>query len=163
MKPFDIAGRLLNLGIWSDPRLSLNDKLNLYFNDFDFSPLMIQENYLITNPRLPGKQIELVAKAAEDISISDTVNSLIRSGEQQWSLLPFHGIMSTVKPSYEVAGQITGRLNFSSWLGQNSKQMKYQRMLQELQYHTRVKLQPPSKNCVSIIWMHCGKNSQTPL
>ena len=90
---------------------------------------MIQENYLITNPRLPGKQIELVAKAAEDISISDTVNSLIRSGEQQWSLLPFHGIMSTVKPSYEVAGQITGRLNFSSWLGQNSKQMKYQRML----------------------------------
>lgn len=139
LKPFDIAGRLLNLGIWSDPRLSLNDKLNLYFNDFDFSPLMIQENYLITNPRLPGKQIELVATAAEDISISDTVNSLIRSGEQQWSLLPFHGIMSTVKPSYEVAGQITGRLNFSSWLGQNSKQMKYQRMLQELQYHTRVK------------------------
>lgn len=139
LKPFDIAARLLNLGIWSDPRLSLNDKLNLYFNDFDFSPLMIQENYLITNPRLPGKQIDLVAQAAEDISISDTVNSLIRSGEQQWSLLPFHGIMSTVKPSYEVAGQITGRLNFSSWLGQNSKQMKYQRMLQELQYHTRVR------------------------
>ncbi|KAF6063531.1 Replication factor RFC1 C terminal domain family protein [Candida albicans] len=139
LKPFDIAGRLLNSGIWSDPRSSLNDKLNLYFNDFDFSPLMIQENYLITNPRLPGKQIELVATAAEDISISDTVNSLIRSGEQQWSLLPFHGIMSTVKPSYEIAGQITGRLNFSSWLGQNSKQMKYQRMLQELQYHTRVR------------------------
>lgn len=139
LKPFDIAGRLLSLGIWIAPKLTIDDKLSLYFSDFDFSPLMIQENLLITKPRLPGKPLNHVAQAADDISLSDTVNSLIRSGEQQWSLLPFHGIMSTVKPSYEVAGQVLGRLNFSSWLGQNSKQMKYQRMLQELQYHTRVR------------------------
>ncbi|RCK67087.1 Replication factor C subunit 1 [Candida viswanathii] len=139
LKPFDIASRLLSLAVWSAPKLTIDDKLNLYFNDFDFAPLMIQENLLITKPRLPGKPIHHVAQAADDISLSDTVNSLIRSGEQQWSLLPFHGIMSTVKPSYEVAGQVLGRLNFSSWLGQNSKQMKFQRMLQELQYHTRVR------------------------
>ncbi|KAL6452191.1 RFC1 Replication factor C subunit 1 [Candida maltosa Xu316] len=139
LKPFDIGARLLSSGIWIAPRQNLNDKLDLYFNDFDFAPLMIQENYLITKPRLEGKALDHIAQAADDISLSDTVNSLIRSGEQQWSLLPFHGIMSTVKPSYEVAGQVTTRLNFSSWLGQNSKQMKYQRMLQELQYHTRVK------------------------
>ena len=123
---------------------------------------MIQENYLITNPRLPGKQIELVAKAAEDISISDTVNSLIRSGEQQWSLLPFHGIMSTVKPSYEVAGQITGRLNFSSWLGQNSKQMKIS-MLQNCSTIQKVRTSTTKQELRLDYWMHCGKNSQTPL
>ncbi|CCG21264.1 Rfc1 protein [Candida orthopsilosis Co 90-125] len=139
LKPFDIAGRLLSSGLWSGPNQNLNEKLDLYFNDIDFAPLMIQENYLNTRPRLPGSHIKHVAQAADDISLSDSINSLIRSSEQQWSLLPFHGLMSTVKPSYEVAGQVTGRLNFSAWLGQNSKQMKYQRMLQELQYHTRVK------------------------
>ncbi|KAG7663930.1 rfc1 [[Candida] subhashii] len=139
LKPFDIAARLLSSGIWNAPNHSLNDKLDLYFNDIDFAPLMIQENYLQTNTRLPGKAIEHVAQAADDISISDSINSLIRSSEQQWSLLPFHGLMSTVKPSYEVAGNMTGRLNFSGWLGQNSKQMKFQRMLQEIQYHTRIK------------------------
>lgn len=139
LKPFDIAGRLLSSGLWSGPNQNLNEKLDLYFNDIDFAPLMIQENYLNTRLRLPGSHIKHVAQAADDISLSDSINSLIRSSEQQWSLLPFHGLMSTVKPSYEVAGQVTGRLNFSAWLGQNSKQMKYQRMLQELQYHTRVK------------------------
>ncbi|KAI5959677.1 rfc1 [Candida theae] len=139
LKPFDIAGRLLSSGLWSGPNQNLNEKLDLYFNDIDFAPLMIQENYLNTKPRLSGSHIKHVAQAADDISLSDSINSLIRSSEQQWSLLPFHGLMSTVKPSFEVAGQVTGRLNFSAWLGQNSKQMKYQRMLQELQYHTRVK------------------------
>ncbi|CAK9435385.1 uncharacterized protein LODBEIA_P01120 [Lodderomyces beijingensis] len=139
LKPFDIAGRLLSSGIWTAPHQNTNEKLDLYFNDIDFAPLMIQENYLNTRPRLAGAHIKHVAQAADDISASDSINSLIRSSEQQWSLLPFHGLMSTVKPSYETAGQMTGRLNFSSWLGQNSKQMKYQRMLQELQYHTRIR------------------------
>lgn len=139
LKPFDIAGRLLSLAVWTAPKQNLNEKLDLYFNDIDFAPLMIQENYLNTRPRLPGSHIRHVAQAADDISSSDSVNSLIRSSEQQWSLLPFHGLLSSVKPSYEVAGQLTGRINFSAWLGQNSKQMKFQRMLQELQYHTRIR------------------------
>ncbi|CAI5756463.1 unnamed protein product [Candida verbasci] len=142
LKPFDITQRILSSTIWLSKNHSLDDKLNLYFNDIDFAPLMIQENYLNTKPRSDQNHkshLELVAEASDDISISDSINSLIRSSEQQWSLLPFHGIMSTVKPSFEVAGQITGRLNFSAWLGQNSKQLKYQRILQELQYHTRIK------------------------
>ncbi|KAI3405701.2 rfc1 [Candida oxycetoniae] len=139
LKPFDIAHRLLGSAIWTSPKQNINEKLDLYFNDIDFAPLMIQENYLCTKPRLPGSHLKHVAQAADDISVSDSINSLIRSSEQQWSLLPFHGIMSSVKPSYEVAGAVMGRLNFSSWLGQNSKQLKFQRILQELQYHTRIK------------------------
>lgn len=143
LKPFDITGKLLNGQIYNpNSNHSLNDKIDLYFNDIDFTPLMIQENYLFTKPTNTTStfnHLERVAAAADDISKSDHINSLIRSSEQQWSLLPFHAIMSSVKPSLEVAGNFAQRINFASWLGQNSKAMKYQRLLQELQYHTRLR------------------------
>lgn len=143
LKPFDITGKLLNGQIYNpSANHSLNDKIDLYFNDIDFTPLMIQENYISTKPtnaKSTLDHLERVARAADDISQSDHVNSLIRSSEQQWSLLPFHAVMSSVKPSLEVAGNFTQRINFAGWLGQNSKAMKYQRLLQELQYHTRLR------------------------
>lgn len=149
LKPFDIVGRLLNGQIYSaNSNHLLNDKIDLYFNDIDFTPLMVQENYLYTRPSnvVDHKEhLKRVAAAADDISVSDQVNSLIRSSEQQWSLLPFHAIMSSIKPSLEVAGNITQRINFAGWLGQNSKQMKYQRLLQELQYHTRLRTSTDKK------------------
>lgn len=143
LKPFDITSRMLSGQLYSpNSHHTLNDKIDLYFNDIDFTPLMIQENYLFTRPaNLASAQDHLkrVASAADDISQSDVVNSLIRSGQQQWSLLPFHAVMSSVKPALAVAGQVTQRINFASWLGQNSKAMKYQRLLQEIQYHTRLR------------------------
>lgn len=143
LKPFDIAGKLLNGQIYSPlAKHSLNDKINLYFNDIDFTPLMIQENYICTRPSnctSTFEHLERVANAADDISQSDHINSLIRSSEQQWSLLPFHAVMSSIKPSLEIAGSVTQRINFSAWLGQNSKTMKFERLLQELQYHTRLR------------------------
>ncbi|KAK6204834.1 replication factor RFC1 C terminal domain-containing protein [Scheffersomyces amazonensis] len=149
LKPFDIASRLLNGQIYlENSKHSLNDKIDLYFNDIDFTPLMIQENYLSTRPlgtNTSLQHLERVAIAADDISLSDQVNSLIRSSEQQWSLLPFHGVMSSVKPSSEVAGNVTQRMNFSSWLGQNSKTSKYQRLLQDIQYHTRLRTSTDKK------------------
>lgn len=80
-----------------------------------------------------------MAEAADSISESDRINSLIRSSEQQWSLLPFHAVMSTVKPASLVQGRLTQMPMFTLWLGQNSKALKYQRLLQELQYHTRLR------------------------
>ncbi|KAK6465321.1 DNA replication factor C, large subunit [Scheffersomyces coipomensis] len=149
LKPFDITSRLLNGQIYlPNSNHSLNDKIDLYFNDIDFAPLMIQENYLSTSPlgvHTQPEHLERVALAADDISLSDQINSLIRSSEQQWSLLPFHGVMSSVKPSSEVAGNINQRINFAGWLGQNSKTMKYQRLLQELQYHTRLRTSTDKK------------------
>lgn len=149
LKPFDITSRLLNGQIYlPGAKHSLNDKIDLYFNDIDFAPLMIQENYLSTRPmncNTPLEHLERVANAADDISQSDRINSLIRSSEQQWSLLPFHGVMSSVRPSLEVAGSVSQRINFAGWLGQNSKAMKYQRLLQELQYHTRLRTSTDKK------------------
>ena len=143
LKPFDITGRLLSGATFSsNSDYSLNDKIDLYFNDIDFTPLMIQENYIFTRPtnvKSQTEHLERVVRASEDISISDRINSLIRSSEQQWSLLPFHAIMSSVKPALEVAGSMSQRINFTSWLGQNSKSLKYQRLLQEILYHANLK------------------------
>lgn len=142
LKPFEIAATLLGGSIFSaSSKSTLNDKLDLYFCDIDFAPLMIQENYLTTLPSVLSKveHLKRAAEAADSISQSDSVNSLIRSSEQQWSLLPFHGILSTVAPASKVNGRITGRINFSACLGNNSKGLKHQRLLQEVQYHARLR------------------------
>lgn len=147
LKPFDIVARLFSAQIFSPySNVTLNDKLDLFFNDFDFTPLMVHENYRSVRPaRLAesgGKildHLKLLEKAADSISQADIVNGKIRSGEQQWSLLPFFGVMSSILPASYMYGQQTGRINFTSWLGQNSKKLKYQRLLQELQYHTSLK------------------------
>lgn len=144
LKPFDIAHKLLDGRIYTEngaQHFNLNEKIALYFDDFDFAPLMIQENYLSTRPSNLKKgqsHLSAVAEAAESISQSNLVEKRIRSSEQLWSLLPLHAILSSVYPSSLVAGQMAGRINFTAWLGQNSKAGKYSRLLQELQYHTKL-------------------------
>lgn len=145
LKPFDITSKLFNGQIYTDlgsQTFNLNDKIGLYFDDFDFTPLMVQENYLACSPtNLPaGKTpLDAIADAAESISLGDLIERKIRSTEQLWSLLPLHGVLSSVRPASMVAGRITGRINFTGWLGQNSRSNKYYRLLQELQYHTKLR------------------------
>lgn len=65
----------------------MNDKIELYFNDHEFSYLMIQENYLKTKPDLAKnagspkevnlKSLELIEKAALSISDGDLVDNMI--------------------------------------------------------------------------------------
>ncbi|CAI2041847.1 hypothetical protein SEUBUCD646_0H02540 [Saccharomyces eubayanus] len=144
LKPFDIAHKMLDGQIYSEVgsrNFTLNDKIALYFDDFDFTPLMIQENYLSTRPSVlkPGQtHLQAVAEAADCISLGDMVERKIRSSEQLWSLLPLHAVLSSVYPASKVAGHMAGRINFTSWLGQNSKSSKYYRLLQEIHYHTRL-------------------------
>lgn len=88
MKPFDIAASLLSGALFApDSKSTLNDKIELYFNDHDFAPLMIQENYLKTNPQLTRnyssgkeqnlKQLELIDRAASSISDGDLADRMI--------------------------------------------------------------------------------------
>lgn len=143
LKPFDVVGRMLSSGSYGDGgRYDINGKLNLYFNDIDLVPLMIHENYRSTQPagaHTSLDHLKRLSAAAEAISASDLVNQAVRMGEQQWSLLPFHGLMSTIIPGAQVAGRVTGRVMFASWLGQNSKAGKFQRIVQQLQYHSSTK------------------------
>jgi replication factor C subunit 1 len=137
LKPWDIVGKILGGAMWAESNTAtLNNKAELYFNDHEFSHLMLQENYLGTFPIKAGnysgreknlKQLELVSEAADSISDGDLVDRMIHGSQQQWSLMPVHAIFSFVRPASFVAGafQGYGSTRFTSWLGQNSKQGMY--------------------------------------
>ena len=89
LKPWDIAGRFLSGSMFhANSKTTLNDKIELYFNDHEFSHLMIQENYLKASPDLARsegnnpkelnlKKLELAEKASESISNGDLVDAMI--------------------------------------------------------------------------------------
>ncbi|OCL10239.1 DNA replication factor C, large subunit [Glonium stellatum] len=150
LKPWDITSKILGGGMFSESsKATLNDKIELYFNDHELSHLFLQENYLGTNPiqalRYSGreknlKQLELVDMAAESISDGDLVDRMIHGSQQQWSLMPTHAVFSFVKPASYVAGSMAGfKTNFTSWLGKNSNQQKLTRMVKEIQGHMRLR------------------------
>ena len=133
LKPWDIVGKILGGGMFAAvSKSTLNEKIELYFNDHDFSSLMLQENYLGTNPMLSStytgrekglKILELTDKAAESISDGDLVDRIIHGSQQQWSLMPTHAVFSFVRPASFVSGSLAGnQTRFTSWLGNNSKQ-----------------------------------------
>lgn len=150
LKPWDICQKMLAGGLFAPAsKATLNDKIELYFNDHEFSYLMIQENYLRTRPMtLQGrgynkreenmKYLELMDQAAESISDGDLVDRMIHGPQQQWSLMPTHAIFSTVRPSSFAAGQLLGS-NFTSWLGNNAKSGKLGRYIREIHSHMRLK------------------------
>ncbi|RPA86218.1 DNA replication factor C, large subunit [Ascobolus immersus RN42] len=150
LKPWDIASQLLGPQLFApQSRKTLNDKIELYFNDHEFSYLMIQENYLKTNPSLSSglygkekklKDLELASLAAESISDGDLVDALIHGPQQQWSLMPVHGVFSTVRPSSYMYGGYGGQMfGFTTWLGNNSKAGKLSRFVKEIQSHMRLR------------------------
>ncbi len=132
LKPWDIVNKILGAGMFaSSSNSTLNDKIELYFNDHEFSSLMMQENYLATNPILASsysgkdralKLLELADSAAESISDGDLVDRMIHGSQQQWSLMPTHAVFSFVRPASFMSGSLAGnQTRFTSWLGNNSK------------------------------------------
>ena len=150
LKPWDITQKILGGGMFaSSSKATLNEKIELYFNDHEFSPLMLQENYLGTNPILSGqyggkeknlKNLELVSQAADSISDGDLVDRMIHGSQQQWSLMPTHAVFSFVRPASFVSGSTAGNgTRFTSWLGKNSTTNKLSRMIKEIQAHMRLR------------------------
>lgn len=150
LKPWDVVTKILGGGLFApSSTFTLNDKTELYFNDHELSFLMLQENYLGTNPILSNnytgkektlKVLELVEKASESISDGDLVDRMIHGSQQHWSLMPTHAIFSFVRPASFVAGSLAGhKTNFTSWLGKNSSQGKLTRMVREIQGHMRLR------------------------
>lgn len=132
LKPWDIVSKILGGGLFApNSTTTLNEKIELYFNDHEFSSLMLQENYLGTNPMLSNtysgkeknlKMLELTDSAAESISDGDVVDRMIHGSQQQWALMPTHAVFSFVRPASFVAGSQAGsQTRFTSWLGNNSK------------------------------------------
>ena len=135
LKPWDIVSKILGGGMFAEnSSFTLNDKIELYFNDHELSSLMLQENYLGTNPILSHpyagreknlKLLELVDNAAGSISDGDLVDRMIHGSQQQWSLMPTHAVFSFVRPASFVSGSQAGhQTRFTSWLGNHSKMGK---------------------------------------
>ncbi|KAK3304606.1 replication factor RFC1 C terminal domain-containing protein [Chaetomium strumarium] len=151
LKPWDICQKMIGGGLFSPASKStLNDKIELYFHDHEFSFLMIQENYLRSKPavlhgkgyhprELNLKYLELVDQAAESISDGDLVDRMIHGPQQHWSLMPTHAVFSTVRPSSFIAGAFTEQPTFTTWLGNNSKYGKLNRFVREIHSHMRLK------------------------
>jgi replication factor C subunit 1 len=150
LKPWDITSKILGGGMFaSSSTATLNDKIELYFNDHEFSPLMLQENYLGTNPinslSYSGKEkqlklLELASDAADSISDGDLVDRMIHGSQQHWSLMPTHAVFSFVRPASFVSGSMAGhQTRFTTWLGKNSSQGKLTRLVKEIQAHMRLR------------------------
>ncbi|KAK3989555.1 replication factor RFC1 C terminal domain-containing protein [Cladorrhinum sp. PSN332] len=173
LKPWDICQKMIGGGLFSPASTAtLNDKIELYFNDHEFSFLMIQENYLRAKPNALGgqglhpkeqnlKYLELVDKAAESISDGDLVDCMIHGPQQHWSLMPTHAVFSTVKPASYIAGQFGGQPVFTSWLGNNSKYGKLSRYLREIHAHMRLKSSGDHheirQQYLPVLWNHLVK------
>ena len=150
LRPWDIISKILAGGMFaSSSKSTLNDKSELYFNDHELSYLMLQENYLGTNPIIGNnyhgkekdfKNLELVERAANSISEGDLIDRMIHGTQQQWSLMPAHAIFSFVRPASFVAGSLAGQqTRFPQWLGKNSAQGKANRQVKEIQGHMRLR------------------------
>ncbi|PGH05774.1 replication factor C subunit 1 [Blastomyces parvus] len=149
LKPWDIVGKILSSQMFSQSsQTTLNEKIELYFNDHEFSYLMLQENYLNTKPSAANsyqgreqklRLLELADNAAQSISDGDLVDRMIHGTQQQWSLMPAHAVFSFVRPASFVAGNMTRQPGFTSWLGNNSKQGKMARQIKEIQGHMRLR------------------------
>ena len=81
--------------------------------------------------------MELVSQAADSIAEGDLVERGIRSG-MNWSLLPTAAVFCSVLPGEYMSGFLTGQIEFPQWLGKNSRRSKLDRILSELQGHTRL-------------------------
>ena len=149
LKPWDIVSKIMRPQMFAESsKTTLNEKTELYFNDHEFSYLMLQENYLKSVPALLGpysgqernlKYLELAEKAASSISDGDLTDRMIHGSQQQWSLMPLHAIFSFVKPASYMYGNFNTQVGFASWLGQNSKAGKLGRYIKEIQGHMRLR------------------------
>ena len=152
LKPWDMVNKILGGGLFNlASKSSLNEKQELYFNDHEFAPLMLQENYLGTNvmrtnqyndnPKMKKlAQLDMISKAADAISDGDLVDRMIHGSQQQWGLMPTHAMFSFVRPASFVYGSLAGhQTRFTAWLGKNSNQAKLMRLVKEIQGHMRLR------------------------
>ena len=134
MNNFDAAHKLLNIGqpMVREMYPTYRSKLDLFFIDHDFVPLLVQESYLTSfgTDRDSMEDLQKMADAAELISVGDLINTQIRK-EQNWSLLPDYGSMSSVAPCLCTEGRVTFPA-FPQYLGKYSKLRKAKRLIREL-------------------------------
>lgn len=151
--PWDVLKKVFSAD--AHKTMSIHDKSDLFFHDYNLGPLFVQENYLGVMPHKArdnrNRQLELVAQTAESISSGNIVEKTIRS-KNAWNLLPAQAMFSSVLPGDIMEGHLTCQINFPAWLGKNSRRSKFQRILQELHGHMRLSISG-SKDAVNMDYL----------
>ena len=122
--------------------------MDLFFIDYDWIPILMQENYLkAMEGRNQIQDVMRMADAAECMSLGDEMNRNLRTN-QNWSLLPDIGLLSSVAPSFMISGKCSFPA-FPQWLGKNSSQRKAMRQIRELKHLMTVNAQAPRRSLQS--------------
>ncbi|KAM0672745.1 DNA replication factor C complex subunit Rfc1 [Ordospora colligata] len=129
-----VAKGVFDIGVEVFQRKTIDEKIDLYFEDYSLIPLFVHENLSKT----VFKGIKQLRDSFDSISIGDVVQSKIQGANQDWSLAPLHAVYSVVIPTHNM--QLSKRLNFPSWLGQNSKHLRIERLLNTFSVHSSCKI-----------------------
>lgn len=121
---FDLAAGLFH-------KDNIDSKLDMFFDEYDMLPLFVHENYIKSG-------IANIQKAADSISYSDVIDGRIHGTDQDWSLLKYFGFFSCVYPTNKL--KLQTRLDFPSFLGQNSKRGRIQRVVESWLVHCKDKI-----------------------
>eukprot|EP00127_Corallochytrium_limacisporum_P004134 Clim_evm79s157 gene=Clim_evmTU79s157 len=135
MTPFDCTRHL-----FTARSLTHNDRVDLFFMDYDLMPLFVQENYLSGLGKLGGDEVkksEITHEVAQSVSDGDLISGSIRMN-QNWGLLPQLAYAAVVRPTVLHPGNV-GMIQFPSALGKMSTTTKNKRIIREAAIHTRLK------------------------
>ncbi|GFO03984.1 replication factor c subunit 1 [Plakobranchus ocellatus] len=140
--PFDVCRKVF-VSDEETRKMSINDKSDLFFNDYSFGPLFVHENYAKVIPNIAGgnhvKHLSCLARTIDSICDGDLVDKLVRR-EGNWNLLPTQAMYSSVIPGEVMRGSFPQMTDFPQWLGKFSSTNKTQRILQELATHMRLEV-----------------------
>lgn len=131
-------------------RDSLFSRSDAFFSDYSLMGLMVHQNYpkvmvsQFQETRRSGDTaselsvLERMFKATQSMSDYSLAEHAVRSGDQNWGLLPLCSMMC-VQTGHHAGGPNGGFFpsfpEFAGWLGKNSSRNKKMRLLQELGHH----------------------------
>ena len=131
--------------------MSLNDRLDLFFVDYDLIPLLVQQNY----PKcFQAGEIRQMPKSASLISFGDVISRSVRA-EQNWNLLPEFGLIGSVFVAPRMEPGYSPYPEFPAWLGKNSTTRKSARIAQELQCVVSSASSVTARNILRSNYAHC--------
>jgi replication factor C subunit 1 len=143
---FDAASMILKREEMAKRRF--REKMNLFFIDMDLIPLLIHENYLTAmGCNTESKNLERMTEASESIAFGDVISKHIRT-QGDWSMLQAYGLASAIDPGLR-SGLGVPFPKFPEWLGRNSGQKKFERLLQEVRAATATSICAENEDIIS--------------
>ena len=132
-------------------KMSFNEKLDLFFVDFDLIPSLIQENFIscVSKSKSDFEQVEVLLEASESISFGDLIENKIHS-QNNWNLLPNKGIHGAIVPA-SLAANFIPFPKFPEYFSKLAKIRKIKRQIKEI------------KNIFPAFSLNCIKNEIAPI